>query len=158
MFGKKKSLPPGPPSPFWTHEWEFFLKGKFAYKWQKFLLKRKSGLYSDPTPKPFFFFYSNENFYNGQISSEKVLTLCSKNGKKKSGFFGSSVLPSGLIQAGLTNWPHQRLCHYWIAAYLPYIFFNFAWLIWWRMATYIKRQFSVSFSQSEFRQQTKQTT
>ena len=86
----------------WEKE-KFFLKGKFAYKWQKILLKRKSGLYSDPHPQTIFF-YSNENFYNGQISSEKVLTLCSKKGKKKSGFFGSSVFPSGLIQAGLTDW------------------------------------------------------
>ena len=59
---------------------------------------------------------------------------------------------------GLTDWPHQRLCHYWIAAYLPYIFFNFAWLIWWRTICILYKSDGPSFSFSSLNLDSEPTT
>ena len=77
-------LYPLAPLPFLDSKVRFFLKGKMALYTE---------LYTQ-YPKPFLDY--NVNFYNGQISSEKGWTLCSKKGpkkggKKRSGFFGYSA-------------------------------------------------------------------
>ena len=154
-----------PPLPFLDSWVRIFLKGKFASKWQKFLLKRKSGLYSDPHPQTIFFFTPMRTFIMDKFP-QKTSGLCApKRGKKNCGF--RFLRPPFWINPGFSRGKYndpmkvsENVSLDWLTdltrdyviielqhTYLTF-FFNFAWLIWWQIACIKARGLPSGFSQS----------